>query len=380
MEKQQSAKMLQKRKFLLVLPLLVLPFVTLAFWSLGGGKNGNDASEDVVQSGLNTELPEAKFNTEENQDKFSIYEASEKDETDANSSADDIFESLSFSNANEEELDINEEQIKSKLAKIEEQINSPNLPESEYTRTETSAYESSSNITKDIERLEKLMLSFQAGGEEDKEMEQLNEVLDKILKIQYPNLETKDVQNESIDMQNSVYALGANSDNPASVNEESDSKKGNTIQATIHEDQDIVSGSVIKLRLLDSIHVNGVLIPRNRFVYGVATIDDERLKINIASLRYQNSILPVALSAYDLDGLEGLYIPGAITRDASKDGVNDAIQSLQVMSLDPSLSAQVADAGMNAAKDLFRKKVKQVRVKVKAGYQLLLRDKNIKNH
>src|SRR5690606_25903486 len=115
--------------------------------------------------------------------------------------------------------------------------------------------------TKDIERLEKLMLSFQAGGEEDKEMEQLNEVLDKILKIQYPNLETKDVQNGSIDMQNSVYALGANSDNPASVNEESDSKKGNTIQATIHEDQDIVSGSVIKLRLLDSIHVNGVLIP-----------------------------------------------------------------------------------------------------------------------
>ncbi|WP_165870342.1 conjugative transposon protein TraM [Albibacterium bauzanense] len=334
----------------------------------------------MVQSGLNTELPEAKFNTEEKQDKFSIYEASEKDETDANSSADDIFESLSFSNANDEELDINEEQITSKLAKIEEQINSPTLPESEYTRAETSAYESSSNITKDVERLEKLMLSFQAGEEEDKEMEQLNEVLDKILKIQYPDLETKDVPNESVDMQNSVYALGASSDNPAIVNEESDSKKGNTIQATIHEDQDIVSGSVIKLRLLDSIHVNGVLIPRNRFVYGVATIDDERLKINIASLRYQNSILPIALSAYDLDGLEGLYIPGAITRDASKDGVNDAIQSLQVMSLDPSLSAQVAGAGVDAAKGLFRKKVKQVRVKVKAGYQLLLRDKNIKNH
>lgn len=379
MEKQQSAKMLQKRKFLLVLPLLVLPFVTLAFWSLGGGKNEHDPSVEAVQSGLNTELPEAKFNTEEKKDKFSIYEASAKDATDESNSSDDIFESLSFSNANEEELDINEEQITSKLAKIEEQINGPTLPESEYTRTETSAYESSSNITKDIERLEKLMLSFQAEGEEDKEMEQLNEVLDKILKIQYPDLGTKDVTKESIDMQNSVYALDPSAGNPDHLDEESVSK-GNTIQATIHEDQDIVSGSVIKLRLLDSIHVNGVLIPRNRFVYGVATIDDERLKINIASLRYQNSILPVDLSAYDLDGMEGLYIPGAITRDASKEGVNDAIQSLQVMSLDPSLSAQVADAGINAAKGLFRKKVKQVRVKVKAGYQLLLRDKNIKNH
>src|SRR5690606_38260154 len=378
MEKQQSAKILQNRKFLLVLPLLVLPFVTLAFWSLGGGKNETNASEDVAQSGLNTELPEAKFNTEEKQDKFSIYEASEKDATNENSSTDDIFESLSFSNANEEELDINEVQITSKLAKIEEQINTPALTESGYTRAETSAYESSSNITKDVERLEKLMLAFQAGEEEDKEMEQLNEVLDKILRIQYPDLETKDVQDESIDRNNSVYALDTSGDNPEHLDEES-SPVGNTIQATIHEDQDIVSGSVIKLRLLDSIRVNGVLIPRNRFVYGVATIDDERLKINIVSLRYQNSILPIALSAYDLDGLEGLYIPGAITRDASKDGVNDAIQSLQVMSLDPSLSAQVAGAGVDAAKGLFRKKVKQVRVKVKAGYQLLLRDKNIKN-
>src|SRR5690606_981974 len=248
MEKQQSAKMLRKRKFLLVLPLLVLPFVTLAFWSLGGGKNGSNASEDVAQSGLNTELPEAKFNTEEKQDKFSIYEASEKDETDENNSSEDIFESLSFSNANEEELDINEEQITSKLAKIEEQINSPALPESGYTRAETSAYESSSNITKDVERLEKLMLSFQAGEEEDKEMEQLNEVLDKILKIQYPDLETEDVKNESDDMQNSAYPLDIGGGDLENLNEESPSKKGNTIQATIHEDQDIVSGSVIKLR------------------------------------------------------------------------------------------------------------------------------------
>lgn len=118
------------------------------------------------------------------------------------------------------------------------------------------------------------MLAFQAGEEEDKEMEQLNEVLDKILKIQYPDLETKDVPNESDDMQNFVYALDTSSDNPENLDEES-IPKGNTIQATIHEDQDIVSGSVIKLRLLDSIHVNGVLIPRNRFVYGVATIDDD---------------------------------------------------------------------------------------------------------
>ena len=38
MENQQSAETLRKRKFLVVLPLLICPFMTMAFWALGGGK------------------------------------------------------------------------------------------------------------------------------------------------------------------------------------------------------------------------------------------------------------------------------------------------------------------------------------------------------
>ncbi len=155
---------------------------------------------------------------------------------------------------------------------------------------------------------------------------------------------------------------------------------GNAVNAVIHQDQDIVSGSVIKLRLSDSIYVAGRLIPKNEFIYGIAAVEGERLKIDIATLRYRNAILPVTLTAYDLDGLEGLYIPGAITRDAVKSGTEEAIQSLQVLSMDPSVSAQVAGAGIQAAKGLFSKKAKQVRVKIKAGYKLLLRDNNQRNN
>lgn len=366
MKKQQSVETLQKRKFLMVLPLLILPFVTLAFWSLGGGKNTMPTSISENQSGFNMDLPAAKFDKSEKQDKLSIYEASEKN----NDSGSDIFNSLAFPNTNEALLNSNEEKINEKLAEIDAQINSSILPSNAYAPVETNAYVNSSKMSEDVDRLEKLMLSFQVDGGEDKEMEQLNAVLDKIIKIQYPDFEKASVQEKGINTEGGVFAV--HDPNVDDV----ESYRSNAIQATIHEDQDIVSGSVIKLRLLDSIQVNGALIPKNSFIYGVATIDDERLKIEIASLRYQNSIFPVSLSAYDLDGLAGLYIPGAIARDASKEGVNDAIQSIRMMSLDPSLSAQVADAGIHATKGLFRKKVKQVRVKVKAGYQLLLRDKN----
>jgi hypothetical protein len=46
--------------------------------------------------------------------------------------------------------------------------------------------------------------------------------------------------------------------------------------------------------------------------------------------------------------------------------------------MDPSLGAQAASAGIQAAKTLISKKVKLVKVTVKAGYQVLLRDNNQK--
>ncbi|ULT42923.1 hypothetical protein KRR40_05090 [Niabella defluvii] len=39
MEKQvKTPKMIRQRRFLLVLPMLALPFMTMIFWALGGGK------------------------------------------------------------------------------------------------------------------------------------------------------------------------------------------------------------------------------------------------------------------------------------------------------------------------------------------------------
>ncbi len=64
MEKQiQSPQMKRQRKFLLVLPCLALPFLTLLFWSLGGGKV-NETTAQTKKMGLNTELPDANFGKE----------------------------------------------------------------------------------------------------------------------------------------------------------------------------------------------------------------------------------------------------------------------------------------------------------------------------
>jgi hypothetical protein len=50
---------------------------------------------------------------------------------------------------------------------------------------------------------------------------------------------------------------------------------------------------------------------------------------------------------------------------------------MELTSMDPSFKAQAAATGINAAKSLLSKKVKQVKVLVKAGYKVLLRDNSI---
>ena len=131
------------------------------------------------------------------------------------------------------------------------------------------------------------------------------------------------------------------------------------------------------MRLLNDIYINGSSIPKGNFVFGIAELKDERLEININSIRNSNSLFPVKLEVYDMDGLPGIYIPGAISRDVAKQSAENGLQLLDLTSMDPSLKAQATATGINTAKSLLSKKVKQVKVLVKAGYKVLLRDKSI---
>lgn len=374
MKKQQSAETLRKRKFLLFLPLLICPFLTMAFWSLGGGKTEPNTTK-IVQKGFNAELPSAKFDDHQKNDKWSAYAALAKQKLELKSSDNSFgyFDSTSTTN------NPSVKEIEEKIAKLNAVINQPTVSYPFYAKP----ISKTNGMGKDVDRLEYLMSNMN-NGSDDPEMHQVDAILEKIKDIQHPGRarERQKMQKNSsggylvqkINPENREFQnLTAKAD---FVNAPAYS---NTIKVTIHQDQEVVSGSVIKLRLLDSIIINGILIPRNQFIYGIVSIEEERLQISLKSLRYKDFILPISLSAFDLDGLQGLYIPGNLNRDASKKGVDDALQSLQIMTMDPSLPAQAATAGVQAAKGLFSKKVKQIRVKLKAGYQLLLQDNNQKN-
>ncbi len=60
---------MKQRKFLMIAPLLILPFMTFN-GALGGGKV-NDANAQKVQEGFNMQLPDASLKDDKPLDKLS---------------------------------------------------------------------------------------------------------------------------------------------------------------------------------------------------------------------------------------------------------------------------------------------------------------------
>jgi hypothetical protein len=364
-ENQQQREKL--KKFLLVLPLLILPFMTMAFWSLGGGKGKQD-QQNVNQKGINTELPEAQFKGEKPQDKLSLYDQVARDSASAKNNS--PFTSLTAHSKIKDSVlktqgtlisnrgaDANEVKISQKLAQIKQEINKQ--PEPRPPVTATNANPQPVTNTADVDRLEKLIKSQTSSGGDDLEMKQLEGMVDKILQIQHPEMVTAQLKKQEKTIPDSMYKA---------------------FRALIENNQKVYQGSSVKLRLLDTITIKGEVIPKGSFVYGLCQINNQRLLLNIKNIRLGTSILPVDLTVYDLDGMPGVNVPDALTQDAVRNGSDNAVQGLQFFSMDQTMTTQLAGAGVEAAKGLFSKKVKRIKVKLKGGYPVLLRNNQPDKH
>lgn len=93
------------------------------------------------------------------------------------------------------------------------------------------------------------------------------------------------------------------------------------IQAIV--DQEIRKGTMgerIRVRLLDDIWVGNSMLKKGTYLYAwISGYEAQRVKLSVSSLMAGDKILPIDLNIYDLDGMEGLYVPASSFREFSKD-------------------------------------------------------------
>ncbi len=386
-------KNVKQRKMMLVLPLLVIPFLTMAFWALGGGKGKKEIAET---KGLNLDLPEANLKDDKAVDKLGFYDQADKDSLKLEEwmrndpyFKKDTVQQYEFPNEIEEisnttatrfnqrlntslyEKGANnpEEQILQKLKLLQAELNKP--PASEQVVGEEE------QLTGELDRLENMLKISNVSGE-DAEMNQLQVTLDKILDIQHPQR----VKERSIQFKEAAFAVRRESGPDTlvkgfySFSDPKEMEEQNAVEAIIASNQTIVNGAVVKFRTVNDIYVNGRLIPKDNIISGIATLEGERLIVEIKSIRSGKNLFTVKLEVYDMDGLPGIYIPGTINRDVAKESLNNSLSLADMTTLDPSFKAQATATGVGALKSLISKKSKLVRVQVKAGYKVLLKNQN----
>lgn len=341
-----------KRSFLLFLPLIVIPFLCLVFHTLGGGR-GIVKSKNISTLGLNTQLPAAPFDLQKAfQDKLKTYEQADNDSIrKAQYQRQDPYRRDPVATAH------------------------PHLTPARTLPITALADPRADQLTQQLARLRQSLHQSQASihpnpappppasiipepQAPDPQIDRLNAMLDKVIRIQHPQEQPAPSASAPARQPDAILPADSNA---------------NCIAAIIPEDQTLTTGTTLALRITDSILVNGHILPGGQLIYGTATLNNDRLIIHISSFREARSLYTTDWQVYDLDGLPGIHIPGMLGRDVAKQSADQGVNSLNLMTIDKSLGAQAAGAGIQAAKTFLGRKVRQLRVTVKAGYQVLLR-------
>ena len=151
----------------------------------------------------------------------------------------------------------------------------------------------------------------------------------------------------------------------------------NTLPVVVDHTTILREGDYVALRLLESVHIGELRIPRQSLLIAQAKLGGNRLHLLVKSLEIGGRIIPVKLSAYDLDGQEGIYIPGVEQVSALKEvganiGGSVGTSFTFASSAKDQIISEAARGVMQGASQLLQKKLRTLQVTLKGGYRLFL--------
>lgn len=193
----------------------------------------------------------------------------------------------------------------------------------------------------------------------------------------------KDVATEPEASEREIYRVHKSNGTATQFNTVTRDKKGKFIEAII--DQDIKNGTLgarLRIRLLDDILIGNAIVSKGTYLYAlISGYEAQRVKLTISSVMMGDNIYPIELSIYDMDGMEGLYVPASAFREFSKElGSNTAGGMNLTMQQN---SDEMSQLYMSALQRMFTstsqavsKTIKKNKANIKYGTSVFLIDPN----
>ncbi len=166
------------------------------------------------------------------------------------------------------------------------------------------------------------------------------------------------------------------------------SKPSANIRAVIHGDADIISvvnGSNIKIRLIQDIKINGIVVPKNTLITGTCNINGDRIYIGVSTVKIGDDLFPLRVKVVDNDGVDGIYVPNLQVKSQLNQAIarsTDAVNSPGFYSTPSNAPAgqqiigQIAAQGVSSliqtGKQILNQKASVAKVSIKSNHQILL--------
>jgi hypothetical protein len=420
---------------LVLLPVILIPLLTLGFYALGGGRGGQGVKGIALTKGLNMRLPEAKFDAKKKgMSKLGFYQQSDQDsirlrerrKQDPYYGWKDSAAGLVISGSGYGEsglpgrpaargwspsapaADMQAAELLRKLDRLKgvlssrEQAGIPEAPLAARGATQPgymSAHVSGGQPIASAMPPVASSLPFSGAGRSamgDPDLDKLNTLMDKVLKVRSageaflrdstPAVRAdRPVQVLSAPEREEVMTTVVEADGDGletgfiDLDEEarSDSLAERMIAAVVDGAQTLISGEEVMFRTAEVAKLGGVTVPKGTVLSGKATLSGERLLVTVNAVRIGSRVMPVSIDVLDMDGITGIRVKGSLNRDVSKESASEAVGALGVTSLDPGVAGQATAAGILAAKNLLSRKIRLVRLGLPAGYRVLLRNKGV---
>ena len=342
----------QRRKFFMVLPALVVPFLVIAFYALGGGGGyGMDEKKAAPISGFNMELPPAILDPKEDKmDKLDYYARADADSArkkEQRQMDPYLNKRASFQAPAKLRTDTAADALLRKLDLFKNQIG-----------REEKARSLKRPVRYEAIRKERILSPPRQvnTARADPELDRLSEMLDKIARLQ------------------GAEPLAVTHEKTGVAVKEVSPDVSVAIPAVVDNSQELMNGATLSLRLTSAISYHGLIIPRDQLVYGMVSMSGDRMQVGIHSIRCGSAIITTSWQVYDMDGLQGIRIPDGLGRQVARQSADQGVSGLNIMPYDPSIGGQMAGAGIQVAKNFLGRRMRTVRVMVPAGYQVLLRE------
>jgi conjugative transposon TraM protein len=370
---------LKRNKPLLFLPLILIPFIVLIFYILGGGKLPKEDAQNQMKKdsvkGANYSLPEADRNigiVDKMESAQASKELTETRDYDILGEKDSLDSSSNFSDQELNSTENPNQNQSGQSAGLNADVSNNLL--SHIRQREEQAREDLLKSQKETERDQEEEIKAQpksgsivANKTSESTLKPTGiEELDQIFRQNQQLIRKNDSLNQHL---NEAIAKNekAESEKSKHFTLEKQGKSGFSskqtavpaIEAEVYETATVLTGNRVKLRLMEDTWLLETKIPKNTFLYGTCEVTNERLQIEIRQIPLGEKFVPVEITVCDLDGLPGLYVPDNASKKVAKEvGSSANTSSMFGVSNNP-----LTYMGMQAADRTAQSLIKMIRIK-----------------